>query len=81
MTGEDEDGVIELELGKTKDSAAHGLGFSIKTNPHAPLITCINDHLLHLFTKFAKKNVTIVNELLDNPPFPAWKDGLRELWN
>jgi len=25
---------------------------------------------------------TIQNsELLKNPPFPAWKDGLNELWN
>ena len=23
----------------------------------------------------------IHNELNTNPPFPAWKDGLRDLWN
>lgn len=28
-----------------------------------------------------KKNITIYNELIDTPPFPAWKDGVNELWN
>lgn len=81
LTGEDEDGIHEMRLGKTEASASHGLGLSIKTTPHVPLITCIDEDLLKTFTKFVSKNLRIYNELLDNPPFPAWKDGLRELWN
>ena len=33
------------------------------------------------FTEFVQKNLDIFFELKDNPPFPAWKDGLKELWN
>ena len=27
-----------------------------------------------------KKMLTIYNELVKNPPFPAWKSGLDEVW-
>lgn len=54
---------------------------TVKTNPHAPLIACIDDHLLKSFMLFVSKNLKIYTELLANPPFPAWEIELSELWN
>ena len=50
-------------------------------NPDAPLITQIDTNLLDKVAMLVNKNVEIYNELNTNPPFPAWKDGLRVLWN
>ena len=46
-----------------------------------PLIAHIDNNLLDKVAMLVNKNVDIYNELNTTPPFPAWKDGLRDLWN
>ena len=46
-----------------------------------PLIAHIDNNLLDKVAMLVNKNVDIYNELNTNPPFPAWTDGLSELWN
>ena len=46
-----------------------------------PLIAHIDNNLLDKVAMLVNKNVEIYNELNTTPPFPAWKDGLRDLWN
>ena len=45
-----------------------------------PLIAHIDNNLLDKVAMLVNKNVEIYT-LNTNPPFPAWKDGLSELWN
>lgn len=81
MTGQDKDGVKELGLGKTKEETCHGFGLRVNVADRAPLMTCINGEVMEKFYLMVKKNITIYNELIYTPPFPAWKDGVNELWN
>lgn len=82
LTGEDPDEVFRTSCGKSSSpDHVHGLALTCKTDPRAPLIGCITDPLLHKVTTLVNKNIAIYNELSSNPPFPAWKDGLMEVWN
>ena len=50
-------------------------------NGEAPIFALLDNHVLDLVNMLVNKNVEIYNELNTNPPFPAWKDGLSDLWN
>ena len=78
--GEDKDNVNQLrhENAKTFES---GLGVICKVDGEAPIFALLDNHVLDLVNMLVNKNVAIYNELNTNPPFPAWKDGLRDLWN
>ena len=45
-----------------------------------PLLS-ITKEVLDINKDFVNMMIDICNELSHNPPFPAWKDGLNELWN
>ena len=80
LIGEDKDAVSLLSH---RNAHAHERGFGIfcQGNADAPLITQIDTNLLDKVMMLVNKNVEIYNELNTNSPFPAWKDGLRDLWN
>lgn len=41
----------------------------------------ITKEVLCINREFVNTMIDIYNELMHNPPFPGWKDGLEELWN
>lgn len=65
-------------LGEEK---VHGFAVNIDYDKEEPLISCVNKDVLHAAYLLVNKNVKMYNELFKNPPFPAWKDGLNEVWN
>ena len=80
LIGEDKD-CVSLLSHKNATSHERGFGIFCDGDTNAPLITQINNTLLDKVAMLVNKNVEIYNELNTNPPFPAWKDGLRDLWN
>ena len=83
MHNEDPDKVYEIELDKkqTGEEKVHGFAVNIDYDKEEPLISCVNKDVLHAAYLLVNKNVKMYNELFKNPPFPAWKDGLNEVWN
>ena len=45
------------------------------------LLECITPELFSKGRLLANKCLKMYAELQKNPPFPAWKDGLDEVWN
>ena len=45
-----------------------------------PLLISLNPAVINKAGALRKKMLTIYNELVTNPPFPAWKTGLEEVW-
>lgn len=76
LTGDDE--VKELELPAT---STHGFDITYKVVLDQALFASIDKNVLKCFTGFVQKNLDIFFQLQNTPPFPAWKDGLKELWN
>ena len=58
-------------------------GFSLKVG--VPSKVALLEYITpEMFTKgrlLANKCLKMYMELHNNPPFPAWKDGLDEVWN
>ena len=80
MTGDDADGVYECEC-KPDGTMYHGFALKVEVLKGLAILECIT---LEIFSKgrlLANKCLKMYLELHDNPPFPAWKDGLDEVWN
>jgi hypothetical protein len=45
------------------------------------LIHCLNRDIRDKANMLLNTCIDCYNELVKNPPFPAWKDGLDELWS
>ena len=80
LMGEDKDNVNQLRHKDAKNYET-GLGVICKVDGEAPIFSLLNNDILDKVNMLVNKNVDIYNELNTNPPFPAWKDGLRDLWN
>ena len=80
LMGEDKDNVNQLRHKDAKNYET-GLGVICKVDGEAPIFALLNNDILDKVNMLVNKNVDIYNELNTNPPFPAWKDGLRDLWN
>ena len=80
MTGDDPDGVYECSC---SNSGAEYHGFALKVDIPAKvaLLECITPALFDKGRLLANKALKMYMELYNNPPFPAWKDGLDVLWN
>ena len=80
LTGEDND---DVSLLSHRNAPAHERGFGVfcDGDVDTPLIAHIDNNLLDKVAMLVNKNVDIYNELNTTPPFPAWKDGLSDLWN
>lgn len=80
LLNEDKDKVSHLKH-KNEQNFESGFGIFCKVDGKAPIFTLIDMHILDLVLMLVDKNVEIYNELNSHPPFPAWKDGLTDLWN
>ncbi len=80
MTGDDTDDVHEMQIRHNDGVSYHGFALSVPVDKDAPLYASITNELLDKVMLLVNKNITIYNELNTNPPFPAWKDGLKEVW-
>lgn len=80
LTGDDKDGIIEMEFGLSADDAEHGFGMEVGLSDKLPLLLSLNPAVINKAGVMRKKMLTIYNELVLNPPFPAWKSGLDEVW-
>lgn len=82
LTGDNPDDVFRTSCGKdSSPDLVHGLGLTSKVDPKASLYSCITESVLRQVTTLVNTNIKIYNELNANPPFPAWKEGLMEVWN
>lgn len=83
MHNEDKDKVYEIELGKNHpdEEKIHGFALNIEVNGDLPLISSINKDVMDAAYTLVTKNLKMYNELFKTPPFPAWKDSLKDLWN
>ena len=46
-----------------------------------PLLRCISKEVCNAALLLVNKNLKMYSELQKNPPFPAWKTDLDEVWN
>lgn len=80
LMGKDKDGIKELEFGASPQECDHGFGLKISIPEGLPLLLCLNEDVIKKAISLRNKMVVIFNELQKNPPFPAWKSGLDDIW-
>lgn len=62
-----------------KNIDAFGIFVSVPANK--PLISLITPEIHQKARELAQQGLDMYHELYNNPPFPAWKPGLKEVWN
>ena len=77
---QDKDHIFQFKRRKS-ETFESGLGIICKVATDTPLFALIDNNMLQQVSILVNKHVEIYNELCTNPPFPAWKDGLSDLWN
>ena len=80
MTGDDPDGVCECDC-KPDGTMYHGFSLKVEIPSKVALLECITPEMFSKGRLLANKCLKMYTELQKNPPFPAWKDGLDEVWN
>lgn len=80
LIGDDKNGGIEVAFGLSTDDTEHGFGLEVSLSDKLPLLLSLNPSVINKAGAMRKKMQTIYNELVTNPPFPAWKSGLDEVW-
>ena len=60
--------------------ADHGFGLEVPLSDKLPLLLSLTPSIINKAGAMRLKMLTIYNELVTNPPFPAWKSGLDEVW-
>ena len=80
MTGDDPDGVYESDC-KPGDTMYHGFSLKVEVPAKLAILECITPEMFSKGRFLANKCLKMYSELHNNPPFPAWKDGLNDLWN
>ena len=80
MTGDDPDGVYECDC-KPDGTMYHGFSLKVEIPSKRALLECITPELFSKGRLLANKCLKMYMELHNNHPFPAWKDGLDEVWN
>lgn len=80
LTGGDKDGMIEMEFGVSAEDAEHGFGLEVPLSDKLPLLLSLTPSVINKAGAMRLKMLTIYNELVKNPPFPAWESGLDEVW-
>lgn len=78
---ESSDGIKHIRLGNKKNGEMDGFAISLQGYPDKSLLECITTEVLNAVEKLIDTNIKFYHELYKNPPFPAWKDNLKELWN
>lgn len=80
MTCDDADRVYECEC-KPDGTIYHGFALKIEVPSQTAIIERITPEIFSKGCLLANKCLKMYLELHDNPPFPAWKDGLDKVWN
>jgi len=80
LMGDDPDGVHECKC-SFHGTMYNGFLLKVKKPFKAAVLECITPEMFSNGRLLANKCLNMYNELQVNPPFPAWKDGLKELWN
>ena len=80
MTGDDPDGVFECACGPD-GTMYHGFSLKVEIPKEVAILECITPEMFSKGRLLANKCLRMYIELQKNPPFPAWKDGLDEVWN
>jgi len=80
LNSDDPDGVREYQV-FTKNSFAHGFALEVDVPKDQPLLRCISKEVCNAALLLVNKNLKMYTELQKNPPFPAWKTDLDEVWN
>lgn len=80
MQGTDTDQVYQGHIARDGEDL-NGFCLTVTVPESLPIIACLTEDVLNAVEILVNKNLTIYNELYKNPPFPAWKQGLDEVWN
>ena len=76
----DKNGIIEIEFGVSAEDVEHGFGLEVALSDKLQLLLSWTPSVINKAGAMRMKMLTIYNELVKNPPFPAWKSGLDEVW-
>lgn len=77
LVGKDPDNVVDMY----DHADSYSFGYRIPAPNKGALIENITHEVINAGLKLANKNLQVYRELFQNPPFPAWKDALNEVWN
>ena len=80
MTGDDPDGVYECDC-RPDGTMYHGFSLKVVVPSGIAILEYITPEIFSKGRLLANKCLKMYLELQNNPPFPAWKDGLDEVWN
>lgn len=80
LLGEDKDNVTEMDFGRSEEEFEHGFGVEVRISGQLPLLLCITPEVIDKADMMRVKMLNVYNEIVDNPPFPAWKTGLDGVW-
>lgn len=80
LTGDDPDGVYECDC-RPDGTMYHGFSLKVEVPSKVAILECISPEIFSKGRLLANKCLKMYSELIKNPPFPAWKNGLDELWN
>lgn len=80
ITGGDPDRVYECDC-KPDGTMYHGFAVNAEIPAKMAILECITPEMFSKGRLLANKCLKMYTELQKNPPFPAWKDGLDEVWN
>lgn len=69
-------GVMEVDL---KHLGITGIGFMVETQAKT-LTTTVDDDIADFAFELYNAAADIIHEIDKNPPFPAWKERLKDLW-
>ena len=78
---EGNDDIKHIRLGNQKNGEMEGFSISLPGSPDKSILECVTPETVAAVEKLVDANLKFYHELYQNPPFPAWKDGLKELWN
>ncbi len=74
-------GYKDMNMIESYLSEGMGIAMLVDDNGSPNLLCNITDDLVDKVFDMVNALVEIVTEISKNPPFPAWKDGLGEVWN
>lgn len=80
LAGEDKDRVMKMDFGRFDEEYEHGFGVEVKISGQHPLLLCITPEVANKARMMCVKMLSVYNEIVTDPPFPAWKTGLDEVW-